>query len=90
MKIPNNIEKMTWNIPTHDAYERTNEIIEAVNFLLERARNGEAEIRENERLKCYENLKKECKYLLACGMGKKKSLEHLIKILEKEKKCRIV
>lgn len=30
------------------------------------------------------DIAKECKYLLACGMGKKKSLEHLIKILEKE------
>lgn len=29
------------------------------------------------------DIAKECKYLLACGMGKKKSLEHLIKILEK-------
>ena len=32
------------------------------------------------------DIAKECKYLLACGMGKKKSLEHLIKILEKELK----
>lgn len=32
------------------------------------------------------DIAKECKYLLACGMGKKKSLEHLIKILEKEQK----
>lgn len=30
------------------------------------------------------DIAKECKYLLACGMGKKKSLEHLIGILEKE------
>lgn len=27
---------------------------------------------------------KECHYLLDCGMGKKKSIEHLILILEKE------
>lgn len=32
------------------------------------------------------DIAKECKYLLNCGMGKKKSLEHLIKILEKGKK----
>lgn len=28
----------------------------------------------------------ECKYLLNCGMGKKKTIEHLIEILEKEQK----
>lgn len=32
------------------------------------------------------DIAKECKYLLDCGMGKKKTLEHLIKILEKEQK----
>lgn len=30
------------------------------------------------------DIAKECKYLLTCGMGKKKSIEHLIGILEKE------
>lgn len=42
---------------------------------------------------CYEqgkadaksDIAKECRYILNCGMGKKKSLEHLIEILEKER-----
>lgn len=44
--------------------------------------NHEEEIRAEVRA----DISKECKYLLNCGMGKKKSLEHLIKILEKEQK----
>lgn len=32
------------------------------------------------------DIAKECRYLLNSGMGKQKSLEHLIRILEKERK----
>lgn len=44
----------------------------------------EERIRADERANTKKDIAKECKYVLACGMGKKKSLEHLIEILEKE------
>lgn len=44
----------------------------------------EAEVRADERKLLCDDLIRKCNYLLSSGTGKKKSLEHLIRFLEKK------